>query len=98
MPDAPLATLGARMRIQHPDGARIARPGFYLPDDPRHETMLAGIITSNDQLYYLGPDPTRDGVHLASPTFPVLGSQCRMVYFGPHELVLNAVIRREGGS
>jgi hypothetical protein len=88
MPDEPIATLGARMRIRHPDGSRLARPGFYLPSDPRHPTTFAGIITSDDQLHYLGPDPTREGRHLASPSFPAKGPQCRMVYFGPHELVL----------
>jgi len=56
MPDAPLATLGAPMRIRHRDGSRLACPGFSLPGDPRHETMLAGMITSDDRLHYLGPD------------------------------------------
>jgi len=98
MPDAPLATLGARMRVRNPDGSRLARAGFYLPSDPRHETTLAGIITSDDQLYYLGPDPKRDGIHLASPTFPPRGAQCRMVYFGPHEFVLDDVVGRDGAS
>ena len=72
MPDAPIATLVAHMRVRNPDGSRLARPGFSLPSDPRHLTTVAGSITSDGQLASLGPDPTRDGTTEAlSEVFPV---------------------------
>jgi len=85
MPDAPLAAIGTPLRLRSLDGGRFARPGFYPPRDPRHETHLAGIITSGDQLFYLGPDATRDGIHVAgsSPDLDDQGS--RIVYFAPGE-------------
>ena len=89
-PDEPLTTLGAPMHVRFPDGSRLARAAFFMPDDPRHSYRLAGIITSDDQLYYLGPDVTRAGIHTASPTFPPKGEYCRMVYFGPSEFVLDS--------
>ncbi len=86
MPDAPLLPIGTPMRIRHPDGSRLARPGFYPPRDGRHETHLAGIITSDDLLYYVGPDATRVALHLATTGFRSSTDYDRIVYFGPHEL------------
>jgi hypothetical protein len=88
MPDAPVATPGARIRVWHPGGSWLRRPGCSRPSDPRHPTTRAGIVTTDDQLYRLGPDLMRDGIHLASPSCLATGPQCRMVYFGQHELVV----------
>jgi len=87
MPDAPLAPVGTRLRLQRLDGGRFARPGFYPPHDPRHQTHLAGIITSGDRLFYLGPDETREGIHVAGSSRDLGARQDRIVYFAPGEAV-----------
>jgi hypothetical protein len=85
MPDAPLAAIGTPLRLRREDGARLARPGFYPPQHPGHETRLAGIITSSDRLFYLGPDATRDGIHVAGSSLDLDAQGSRIVYFAPAE-------------
>ena len=98
MPDAPLLPVGTPMRVRHPHGSRLARPGFYPPSDSRHATHLAGIITSDDPLYYVCPDATRDALHLATTGFRSSTDYDRIVYFSPHELQTEWAYPADGGA
>jgi hypothetical protein len=88
MPDAPLAPVGTPLRLRRLDGERFARPGFFPPQHPEHETHLAGIITGSDRLYYLGPDATRDALHVAGSSLDLDAQGSRIVYFAPGEAEL----------
>lgn len=88
MPDTPLFPTGTPMRIRKPDGSRLARPGFYPPNDVRHTTHLAGIVNSSDRMFYLGPDPSKAEVHIAGSCPDVEGEGGRIVYFHPTEAFL----------
>lgn len=88
MPDAPLFPVGTPMRIRRPDGSRLARPGFYPPNDERHATHLAGIVASSSRLFSLGPDLSKERVHIAASSPDVETRGGRIVSFDPTEAFL----------
>jgi hypothetical protein len=44
---------------------KVSKVGFYPSDHPLHTTRHGPLIHRGAPLSYVGPDPDRDGVHLA---------------------------------
>ena len=80
MADQTLAPVGARLHLD-----RRALVCFYPPGHPDEATRHGPLVKGSDTFAYLGPDRTRDAVHLAClPDDPALGTYW-VVYFHPDE-------------
>lgn len=80
MPDQPLAPEGARLHLD-----RRALVCFYPPDHPHATTRHGPLVKGWARFTYLGPDRTREAVHLARLPYNAALDTYWVVYFHPDE-------------
>jgi hypothetical protein len=68
---------------------KVPKVGFYPADHPLHTTRHGPLIHRGATLSYVGPDPDRDGVHIAH-TSPQTVVSHWVVYLGEAELIAEA--------
>jgi hypothetical protein len=91
MPDAPLALPGTPMRMTF----RV-RPSFWPDSHPAANYSLGPLVRGWQTFTYVGPDATRDRIHIAALPYNEVMDSYRIVYFGPHEALFDLDDPRAG--